>query len=154
MAGDLSFTGNGALTIDPVTRRITNRIRLPGCDGAHGVYLDTASRRAFVACEHNARLLTVDLRTKRETTSTSVGSGPDVLAYDRGLQHLYVASESGTISLFDASPAVLRKIGQGHLANAAHTVAVDERTHRIYFPLQDIRGRPVLRILRPSPGTR
>src|SRR5207248_10212295 len=97
-------TPDALVAIDPVTRRITNRIRLPGCDGAHGVYLDTASRRAFVACEHNARLLTVDLRTKRETTSTSVGSGPDVLAYDRGLQHLYVASESGTISLFDASP--------------------------------------------------
>ena len=31
-------TPDALVAIDPVTRRITNRIRLPGCDGAHGVW--------------------------------------------------------------------------------------------------------------------
>jgi hypothetical protein len=33
----------------------------------------------------------------------------------------------------------------------AHSVAVDPRTHLLYFPLQDIGGRPVLRIMEGTP---
>src|SRR5207244_619669 len=126
------------VAVNAVTRRVTRRIRLPGCDGAHGVYLDTATQRAFVACEHNARLITVNLRAGSETASASVGSDPDVLALDVALRRLYVASESGTVSVFDTSPVSPRKIGQRRLADAAHTVAVDQATHRVFFPLQDI----------------
>jgi hypothetical protein len=31
-----------------------------------------------------------------------------------------------------------------------HTVGLDSHTHRLYLPLQDIGGHPVLRILAPS----
>ena len=34
----------------------------------------------------------------------------------------------------------------GFFAANAHTVAVDSRTHRVYWPLQDVGGKPVLRI--------
>jgi YVTN family beta-propeller protein len=143
-------TPDELVAIDPVMRRITRRIRLPGCVGAHGVSLDTATQRAFVACEHNARLVTVDLHRSRETVNASVGVSPDVLAFDVGLQRLYVASESGTVTAFDLSTSVPRKIGQAHLADAAHTVAVDRTTHRVYFPLQEAHGLPVLRVMAPN----
>jgi YVTN family beta-propeller protein len=146
-------TPDALAAIDPVTRRITSRIRLPGCDGAHGVYLDTTTQRGFVACEHNARLVTVDLRAARENAITSVGPDPDVLAFDIVLRRLYVAAESGTVSVFDTSAGSARKIGQGHLADAAHSVAVDQVTHRALFPLEDIQGRPVLRVTMPSTRT-
>jgi hypothetical protein len=32
----------------------------------------------------------------------------------------------------------------------AHTVAVDPRTHLVYFPLEDVGGKPVLRIMKPA----
>jgi len=32
----------------------------------------------------------------------------------------------------------------------AHTVCVDPETHLVYFPLQNIDGHPVLRIMAPS----
>lgn len=78
-----------------------------------------------------------------------MGQDPDVLAFDASLQRLYVASESGTVSVFTTSSAAPRKVGQGHLADAAHTVAVDQTTHRVYFPLQNVSGRPVLRVMEP-----
>jgi hypothetical protein len=34
----------------------------------------------------------------------------------------------------------------------AHTVAVDPATHRVYLPLENVNGRPVLRILAPTRG--
>jgi hypothetical protein len=34
----------------------------------------------------------------------------------------------------------------------AHTVSVDPKTHLVYFPLENIDGRPLLRIMEPSPA--
>jgi hypothetical protein len=35
----------------------------------------------------------------------------------------------------------------------AHSVAVDARTHLVYFPLQDVGGRPILRVMSGRPPT-
>jgi hypothetical protein len=32
----------------------------------------------------------------------------------------------------------------------AHTVCVDPDTHLVYFPLQDVDGHPILRIMEPA----
>ncbi len=74
-----------------------------------------------------------------------------MLAYDQGLHRLYVASESGVVSIFDEKHRTLVPVASAKLAENAHTVAVDQATHRVYFPLQDIDGHPVLRIMEPAP---
>jgi YVTN family beta-propeller protein len=147
-------TPDALAAIDPLTRAVTTKTALPGCDGAHGLYIDPASQRAFVACENNARLVTVDLQRHAEIGRANIGTGPDVLAFDVALQRLYIASESGTVTAFNTSTKLPRKLGQSHLADAAHTVAVDQTTHRVYFPLQNIKGRPVLRVSTPTSATR
>jgi YVTN family beta-propeller protein len=143
-------TPDELVAIDPESGKVTHRIRLPGCDGAHGVYIDAASDRAFVACERNARLVTVDLTRRSETATSPVGQGPDVLAYDATLQRLYVTAESGDVAVFATSSRAPKKLGQSHVADGAHSVAVDQATHLLFFPLADIRGRPVLRVMRPA----
>jgi DNA-binding beta-propeller fold protein YncE len=137
------------VVIDPQRRTIIARVPLHHCSGAHGVFLDGTSDRAFVACERNARLVSVDLTDRRQTGTASVGTDPDVLAFDAGLHRLYIAAESGTVTVLDTSAAKATRIGQAHLANAAHSVAVDQTTHDTYFPLENIDGRPVLRVMTP-----
>ena len=44
----------------------------------------------------------------------------------------------------------LGQIGEGFFAANAHSVAVDSRAHRVYFPLQNVGGKPILRIAVPS----
>jgi hypothetical protein len=75
----------------------------------------------------------------------------DVLAFDPGLQRLYTAAETGTVAVYDvaADHSVAEK-GRAFLAANAHTVAVDPATHRVYFPLQNVNGHPVLRVMAPS----
>jgi hypothetical protein len=72
-----------------------------------------------------------------------------VLALDPGLHRLYVASESGTVAVFDVAGPV-RKVAEGNAGPNSHSVAVDPDTHLIYLPLTDVGGRPVLRELVPS----
>ena len=50
------------------------------------------------------------------------------------------------VSIFDEQGDALRQVGV-YRAPHAHSVAVDPRTHRVYLPLQDVDGKPVLRIL-------
>jgi len=143
-------TRNDVAVIDPRTNRIIERIPMPGCSNDHGLYVDSARRLAFVACDQNATLLTLDLRTMTVTGHATVGDTPDVLAFDPSLRRLYVSAESGVVAVFAETAHGLRKLGQAFLATEAHTVAVDPRTHLVYFPLQSgSTGGPQLLIMRP-----
>ncbi len=141
---------NKLLTIDPATNRIINRTSLTGCNSNHGLYVNGAVGLAYVACEGNATLLVVDLRSHKTIARFDVGQTPDVLAYDTGLSRLYVASESGVVSVFQLEGRGLRKVGEAKLADGAHTVAVDQSTHRVLFPLENVNGKPVLRVMEPT----
>src|SRR6185369_10368180 len=136
--------------IDPTTDQVAARYPLTGCKGSHGLLIDTEHRLAFAACEDNSKLVVFDLQTKKATSTLSVGADPDVLAFDAALQRLYVSAESGVITIFDEHDRGLQKVGEGLFAPNAHSVAVDPSTHRVYFPLQNINGKPVLRIAVPS----
>jgi hypothetical protein len=63
---------------------------------------------------------------------------------------LYVACEAGRVSLFKAGDGKLTKLGDTEVGPNSHTVAVDSRTHKAYFPLKNVNGVPVLRIMMPA----
>lgn len=141
---------NELAEIDPTKDQVIGRYPLPGCSGSHGLNIDSEHALAFVACEENAKLAVFDLDAKKMTAIQSVGADPDVLAFDKAFGRLYVSAESGVISIFDERGKSLVKIGEGFFAANAHTVSVDQRTHRVYFPLQNVGGKPVLRIALPT----
>jgi DNA-binding beta-propeller fold protein YncE len=123
----------------------------------HGLALDAARRVAFVAGQKNAQVAVFDLTNQRIVATYDVGADPDVLAFDPTWGRLYVGSESGTVSAFTEVAAQdgihLMREGDFALPNA-HTVTVDPRTHLIYFPLQDLNGAPVLRVMTATPPGR
>ena len=142
-------TRNQLVAIDPMTEHVVVRYDLAGSDHPHGFAIDQAGRLAFITGEGNGTLQVIDLRTMRVLSSHRVGDDPDVLAWDPLWRRLYVASEAGVLSTFAADGAVLRSLGELRIPHA-HTVAVDPKTHRVYLPLENIGGRPVLRVLSPA----
>lgn len=138
---------NDLAIVDPRSEHVTRRVALQDCRHPHGFLVDAPRRLAFVACDGNATLLTLDLRLLRVVGGASVGGSPDVLAFDSSLRRLYVASESGEVAVFAERRRRLRRLGQAFLAPAAHVVAVDSRTHLVYFPLQ---FGPKLQIMKPT----
>jgi DNA-binding beta-propeller fold protein YncE len=128
-------TKNILAEIDPASLAVTRRLDLPGCDHDHGLALDSADRLAFVACDGNARLLTVDLAAWRVTGDDPVGVDPDVLGWDPAAGRLYVACESGWLTLADLHGKALSIAGSAHFADGSHVVAVDPATHRSYYPV-------------------
>jgi YVTN family beta-propeller protein len=139
--------------IDPVANKVTARIDLPGCGGAHGMRLHPDGQSAFVACEDNNVLVRVDLVAARVVATAPTGSGPDVMAIDPASGWLYVAAESGDLVVFDIGKPGLVTIDQEHPGDNAHSVAVDPATHRVFFPLMSgPGGKPVMRIMQPRLG--
>lgn len=136
--------------VDPVAQKVTTRIDLSGCSGAHGVRLHPDGRSAFVACEENSVLARVDLGGVHAVATASTGAGPDVMSIDPGLGLLYVAAESGDLVVFDIGKTGLVTIDREHAGDNAHSVAVDPSTHRVFFPLMSgPSGKPVMRIMAP-----
>lgn len=87
----------------------------------------------------------VDLRSMEVSDVQPVGSDPDVLAFDPSWSRLYVATESGGLWIYEAHGRRLTPLGALALPHA-HTVSVDPATHLVYLPLENLAGRPTLRI--------
>lgn len=139
------------VAIDPKSDRVVGRHALKGGDGPHGLLIDAPKRLAFAACEGDSKLLVVDMESFAVTQVLPTGEGPDVLALDVGLERLYVATESGIVSIFQLRGRTLEKMQDLSVAPNAHTISVNPRTHEVYLPLKSVGGHPMLRIMKP-PG--
>lgn len=141
---------NELVVIDPAAGKIVARHALKGGRSPHGLLVAPTQRLAFAACESDAKLLVVDLESFGVTQVLSTGEDPDVLAFDPGLSRLYVATESGVVSIFHLNDRVLEHLEDLVVAPRAHTISVDAETHEVFLPLENLNGRPVLRIMKPT----
>ena len=67
------------------------------------------------------------------------------VAHDPETARVYVAAESGWVSIFDHQQGHLTGRGSAHLADGAHSLALDPTTHHTYFPIpKGANGSPVL----------
>jgi DNA-binding beta-propeller fold protein YncE len=142
---------NELAVVDPSGLKLETRFALPGGKNPHGLRLARGLAIAYAACDENDKLLVVDLKARKVLDVLPLGRDPDVLADDPALHRLYVASESGTLSVFDITDAPHpKKIGDVFVAGNAHSVAVDPVSHNLFLPLRDLGGKAVMRILAPA----
>jgi DNA-binding beta-propeller fold protein YncE len=141
---------NELIAVDPATLKVTARHMLAGCDHPHGLRIADGASIGYVACDGNDRLLAVDLASGKITADLAIGHDPDVLAADPGLKRLYIASESGKLTVIStADPGRPVLLGDVMAGEDAHSVAVDPTTHHLFLPLRNLNGKAVMRILAP-----
>src|SRR5437868_12196557 len=143
-------TGEQVAVIDPANAAVVRRVTLDkAVRYPHGFCIDAPHRLAFIAGQESGTLGVLDLGTLQLRQVLPIGSDPDVLAFDSALGRLYVAAESGVVGVFAERDGSLGQLGW-YRAPKAHSVAVDPVTHRVYLPLANVSGHPVLRVLVPS----
>ncbi len=134
--------------IDPATDEVVGRYPVGKCKGNHGMALDSEHYRAFLSCEGNELMTVFDLDKHVPIAFLPLADGPDVIKFDPGLQRIYVACYSGAISVFHEDDVDhYRKLEDFRVQHAVHTVAVDQKTHRLYTPEQEEDGKPVARMV-------
>jgi DNA-binding beta-propeller fold protein YncE len=147
---------NVMAVIDPATDKpVKPSYVVAPCKGNHGMALDAEHRRAFLVCEDNNLMAVIDLEKHRVVTTLPVANGPDVIKYDPGLKRIYVACYSGAISVIqEDDPDHFRKLEDFPAQHKVHSLAVDERTHRVYVPEEEENGKPVARMIVYEPVER
>jgi YVTN family beta-propeller protein len=139
---------NELAAIDAQSDRVVGRYPVEGCKGNHGMAFDTEHHRAFIACEENDMLAVFDLDAHKVLVLMRLAPGPDVVQFDPGLKRAYVACSGGFISVFqEDDPSHFRKLPAVPVQRRVHSLAIDVRTHRVYAPEQEERGRNVARML-------
>ena len=117
------------IVVDPARCAIARQFAMPD-RGPHGLDLDAARQRLYCACD-GGKLMSVDSRSGAIHGALELSGPPDVIFLDRALQHLYVASgDPGTIDVIDT--AAWRRLESVATERGAHTLALDERAHRVY----------------------
>ena len=138
------------VAVDPESWRVTARYSTPAGTHPHGMFVVADRGLLFVAGEASGRLEVFDLPARQFGASWPVGPSPDVLTYDPGIGRLYVASESGNVSVFAVEGRQVTKLGDQFVALGAHAIEVDPASHQLYLPIRALRGRPTMLVMAPA----
>jgi YVTN family beta-propeller protein len=134
--------------IDPATDTVVDNYGVDGCRrGNHGMAIDAERRRAFLSCEGNDTMTVFDLESHQAIAHMPMAKGADVVMFDPGLRRIYVACGSGVISVFQMDdPTHFRKLKDVPIEPKIHSLAVDPKTHRVYAPAEQEKGRAASKV--------
>jgi DNA-binding beta-propeller fold protein YncE len=139
---------NAIAEIDPATDAVVGRYPVEGCQGNHGMAMDSEHHRAFLLCGGNRTLTVFALDSHRAVAHLPLAQGADVAKFDRGLGRVYAACSSGVIGVYqEDDPYHFRKLEDFPVQRLVHSLAVDTVTHRVYAPEQEEDGKPVARMM-------
>lgn len=142
-------TTNELLEVDPATDFVANRLKLDG-KMPQGLQIAPSLRVAFAASQEDAKLLVIDLEKWKVRETFVTAQKPDAIAYDDGLGMIYVGTESNAVSVFQIKGKDIDRLGDVEVGANAHSVCVNPTTHEVYIPLENVNGKPVLRVMTPQ----
>ncbi|MBV8571533.1 MAG: YncE family protein [Acidobacteriaceae bacterium] len=107
---------------------------LAPCESPSGLAIDVQNRRLFSVCD-NKMMAIVDADTGKIVATPAIGEGPDAAAYDPRTKLAFSSNgESGTLTAVrQTGPNDYSVLGNVPTADGARTMALDEKTHKIYL---------------------
>lgn len=130
--------------IDTKTYKVTQNYSLSPCGGPTGIAMDTEGQRLFTVCRENKGLSVVDVATGKVLQTLPIGGGVDAVAFDPATKMLVASNGDGTATIYKQDSADHYTLAQTlKNQNRAKTMAMDQSTHKLYFPVADF-----------QPGTR
>jgi DNA-binding beta-propeller fold protein YncE len=124
---------NQIAVVDVASRKVTARYELTGCDGPTGLAYDAADGLLIAACDGSTDV--VDARTGKVLQTLATGKGADGIAYDPRRKLAFVsAGRAGTLAVIGIAKGKATILETVPTQVGARTVALDERTGRVYLP--------------------
>ena len=144
---------NQIAVVDIASRKVTARYALTGCDGPTGIAYDAADKMLLSACDGTT--VFVDAASGNVLQTLPTGAGADGVAFDARHKLAFVPSgRAGTLAVISVSRGNSRITEVVQTQLGARTIALDERTGRLYLPTSKF-GPPATPGGRPPrlPGT-
>ena len=124
---------NEIVEVDSAKATVTKRYALTGCDGPSGMAMDKKARRIFSVCGN--RVMAVSDPDKGTVIATpAIGAGSDGVIFDPGTGYAISANGDGTMTVVQQTGGKYDVTDNIATERGARTIALDEKTHRVYTP--------------------
>lgn len=119
--------------IDAARAAVTKKFSLSPCDGPSGMAYDAKDRRLFSVCS-NRLMVVVDPDAGKVVATAAIGAGSDGVAFDPGPGYAMSSNGDGTLTIVAQAGGKWDVLENIATERGARTIAVDERTHKVYLP--------------------
>jgi hypothetical protein len=138
--------------IDSKTLKVTATWPVAPCESPSGLAIDSSNRRLFAVCD-NKLMAVVDADSGKVVATPAIGEGPDAAAYDAGAKLAFSSNgESGTLTVVKQLSADEYSVAENvTTAQGARTMALDEKTHKIYLATASFGPAPAATAANPHP---
>jgi len=139
------------VAFDPKTLKVQGRWSLAPCEEPSGLAMDRKTRRLFSVCS-NGLMAVVDPDRGKVVKTLPIGNGVDGAAFD-ATSGLAVSSngEGSMTFVHEESPDSFRVVATVPTQRGGRTIALDERTHRLYTVAAQFGEAPAPTPERPRP---
>lgn len=142
--------------IDAATYKVINRWKIERSEEPSGLAIDRKTDRLFIGCGGNKTMVIMNSKNGQVIAKFPIGRC-DGTAFDPGLRLAYCSNGEGTITVVrELSADKFELVENITTEPGARTIAVDERTHKIYLPTAKMKpAEPGAANQRPQqiPGT-
>jgi DNA-binding beta-propeller fold protein YncE len=139
------------VAFDPKTLAVQARWSLAPCEEPSGLAMDRRARRLFAVCS-NGLMAVVDPDKGRVVTTLPIGNGTDGAAFDPSAALAVSSNGEGSMTfVHEESPDSFRVVATVPTQRGGRTIALDERTHRLYTVAAQYGEPPAPTAERPNP---
>jgi DNA-binding beta-propeller fold protein YncE len=118
--------------IDPRKLEVKASWPLAPCEEPSGLAIDRKHRRLFAGCG-NKMMAIVDADTGKVVATPPIGDGVDANAFDPGAELAFASCGEGVLTVVhEDSPSKFAVVENVPTQPGARTMALDEKTHRVY----------------------
>ncbi len=139
---------NSVQVIDPDTNKVEKKFDTAPAVGPHGLAIDSKKGWLFSAGS-NGKLVVIDLKTGKVTSTVDIEKGVDQIAFDRSNGRIYCACK-GFISVVEETETGAKLVGNVPSPKGAHTLAVDSKTHAVWTCYSDEKQSYLLKLTPPE----
>ncbi|MFZ0286775.1 MAG: YncE family protein [Terriglobales bacterium] len=119
--------------IDAAKLEIRASWPLAPCEEPSGLAIDRKNRRLFAGC-HNKMMAVVDANTGKVIATPAIAEGVDANRFDPGTKLAFASCGEGVLTVVhEDSPKKFRLVENVSTQPGARTMALDEKTHKVYL---------------------
>ena len=124
---------------------------ITACDEPSGLAIDRKNGRLFTVC-HNQSMAVLDAETGRVVASLPIGQGVDAAAWDPSTSLVFASNGEGTLTVVKQDgPDAYHVVENAATQKSARTMALDEKTHRVFLAAADFGTPPPATAEQPRP---
>lgn len=123
---------NEVAEIDPAGLTVRRRWSIAPCEEPSGLAIDREHHLLFSVC-HNGKMVISQATAGRRVIDVPIGQGVDGAAFDPSTALAFASNGDGTLTVVhEDSPRAFHVVSTVRTRRGARTMALDDRTHRVY----------------------